>query len=337
MSKESPSAHRQRYILRHLSAQQHSKKLNDILEAVGHCYQQENLQSRQRMLQRDLEQLRNDNFIVLTDNRCWQIGKLPFDDMDEATAIALKILQIFDDIPLDEASNKDLDLLFASAERKLKKRKHLQHIDEKIAFKPWLAKRQKPSIHSHIYDDVLNATLREHKINFRYTNAKQETSNKRGVSPLGIFFYRDMIYLLGYCSEQKPALRHYALQRFTDVPIEVIKNSTVEYPDDWQGLPHYLLHSSLFKDAPSEKQTVKIRFTNQYAVSNLQDAPLLDGNPTWQALADGSAILTAEFLLTQELVTWLLYYGCHAEVLEPASLRQTMIDEVKKMMGVYGV
>lgn len=335
MSKKS-ALERQKSLLRYLATQSHDKKLSEIYAAVAHYYPQE-VNNAQRMLQRDLEKLRNDNFIELTDNRCWKIGKLPFDDMDDATAIALKVLQIFDDIPLDEASNKDLDLLFASAERKLKKRKHLQHIDEKIAFKPWLAKRQKPSIHNHIYDDVLNATLREHKINFSYTNAQQQTSHKRSISPLGIFFYRDMIYLVGYSFEQEPALRHYALQRFNDAPIEVIKNSTVEYPDNWQGLPHYLLHSSLFKDAPSEKQTVKIRFTNQYAVKNLQDAPLLDGNPTWQALADGSAILTAEFLLTQELVTWLLYYGCHAEVLEPASLRQTMIDEVKKMMGVYGV
>ena len=330
-----PANTRQKYLLRYLATQNHDKKLSEIYTAVAHYYPQEQASNSQRMLQRDLEKLRNDNFIELTDNRCWKIGKLPFDDMDDSTAIALKVLQIFDNIPLDESSNTDLDSLFASAERKLKKSKHLQRIDEKIAFKPWLAKRQKPSIHSHIYDDVLSATLREHKINFSYTNAKQQTSNKRSISPLGIFFYRDMIYLLGYCSEQKPSLRHYALQRFTDVPIEVIKNSTVEYPDNWQGLQHYLVHSSLFENAPNTKQTVKIRFTNKYAVKNLQDAPLLNGNPTWQTLADGSAILTAEFLLTQELVTWLLYYGCHAEVLEPASLRQTMIDEVKKMMGVY--
>ena len=332
-----PANTRQKYLLRYLATQSHDKKLSEIYAAVAHYYPQEQASNSQRMLQRDLEKLRNDNLIELTDNRCWKIGKLPFDDMDDSTAIALKVLQIFDNIPLDESSNKDLDLLFASAERKLKKSKHLQRIDEKIAFKPWLAKRQKPSIHSHVYDDVLSATLREHKINFSYTNAKQQTSNKRSISPLGIFFYRDMIYLVGYSAEQEPALRHYALQRFTNEPIEVIKNSTVEYPDNWQGLPHYLLHSSLFKDAPNKKQTVKIHFTNQYAVKNLQDAPLLDSNPTWQTLADGSAILTAEFLLTQELVTWLLYYGCHAEVLEPASLRQMMIDEVKKMMGVYGV
>ncbi len=330
-----PANTRQKYLLRYLATQSHDKKLSEIYAAVAHYYPQEQASNSQRMLQRDLEKLRNDNLIELTDNRCWKIGKLPFDDMDDSTAIALKVLQIFDNIPLDESSNKDLDLLFASAERKLKKSKHLQRIDEKIAFKPWLAKRQKPSIHSHVYDDVLSATLREHKINFSYTNAQQQTSDKRGISPLGIFFYRDMIYLVGYSAEQEPALRHYALQRFTNEPIEVIKNSTVEYPDNWQGLPHYLLHSSLFKDAPNKKQTVKIHFTNQYAVKNLQDAPLLDSNPTWQTLADGSAILTAEFLLTQELVTWLLYYGCHAEVLEPASLRQMMIDEVKKMMGVY--
>lgn len=328
---------RQKYLLRYLATQNHGKKLSEIYQAIAHYYPQEQAGNGQRMLQRDLEKLRNDNFIELTDNRCWQVGKLPFDDMDNSTAIALKILKFFDDIPLDEASNKDLGLLFGSAERKLKKYKHLQRIDEKIAFKPWLAKRQKPSIHSHIYDDVLNATLREQKISFGYINGQNQTSIKKGISPLGIFFYRDMIYLLGYHTEQQPNLRHYALQRFSNDSIEVIKNSKVEFPDNWQGLQHYLVHSSLFKDTPTQKQMVKIRFTNQYAVKNLQDAPLLEGNPTWQQCDDGSAILTAEFLLTQELVTWLLYYGCHAEVLEPASLRQKMIDEVRKMMGVYGV
>lgn len=327
---------RQRNIIRYLSTNE-SQSLAEILEALSRHYPQDNTIARQRMLQRDLETLKDDNYIQLIDKKRWKIGTLPFSEMDDSTAIALKVLQIFDDIPLDEASSKDLGLLFGSAERKLKKHKHLQHIDEKIAFKPWLAKRQKPIIHSHIYDDVLNATLREQKISFGYTNGQNQTSLKKGISPLGIFFYRDMIYLLGYHTEQQPNLRHYALQRFSNDGIEVIKNSKVEFPNNWQGLQHYLVHSSLFKDAPTQKQTVKIRFSNQYAVKNLQDAPLLEGNPTWQQCDDGSAILTAEFLLTQELVTWLLYYGCHAEVLEPASLRQKMIDEVTKMMGVYGV
>ncbi len=328
---------RQKYIIRYLSSKEgDAQRLAEILDALDGHYQQDSPKARERMLQRDLADLENEGYLKLV-NKTWKISKLPFADMDEATAIALKVLQIFDDIPLDEITKKDLDVLFLSAQKKIKQRKHLLKIDEKIAFKPWLAKRKKPSIHSHIYDDVLNATLREHKINFSYTNAQQQTSYKRGINPLGIFFYRDMIYLVGYNAEQKPSLRHYALQRFADLPIEIIKNSTLAYPDNWQGLQHYLLHSSLFKDVPTQKQTVKIRFTNQYAVKNLQDAPLLDGNPTWQNLANGSAILTAEFLLTQELVTWLLYYGCHAEVLEPASLRQMMVNEVKKMMGVYGV
>lgn len=187
MSKKS-ALDRQQHLLRYLATQSYDKKLSEIYSAFAHYYHQEQASNSQRMLQRDLEKLRNDNLIELTDDRCWKIGKLSFDDMDDSTAIALKVLQIFDDIPLDKASNKDLDLLFASAERKFKKRKHLQHIDEKIAFKPWLAKRQKPSIHNHIYDDVLSATLREHKINFSYTNAQQQTSDKRGISPLGIFF-----------------------------------------------------------------------------------------------------------------------------------------------------
>jgi len=328
-------ASRQKYIIRYLSSKEgESQRLAEILDALDGHYQQDSPKARERMLQRDLTELEKEGYLKLV-NKTWQISKLPFADMDEATAIALKVLQIFDDIPLDETTKKDLDLLFLSAQKKIKQRKHLLKIDEKIAFKPWLAKRQKPTINSDTYHEVLKATLYEQKIRFSYTNAQNRISLKRNMSPLGIFFYRDMVYLLGYSPEQQPSLRHYALQRFSDNSIEMINNSTVEYPSNWQGLQHYLLHSSLFKNAPSQKKTVKIRFTNQYAVKNLQDAPLLDGSPSWQPLADGSAILTAEFLLTQELVTWLLYYGSHAEVLEPASLRQMMVDEVKKMMGVY--
>ena len=64
-------------------------------------------------------------------------------------------------------------------------------------------------------------------------------------------------------------------------------------------------------------QTVKIRFSNQYAVKNLKDAPFIHCEHSWETEDNGSFVMTAQLLPNRELLTWVLYYGCHAEIVEP--------------------
>ena len=50
---------------------------------------------------------------------------------------------------------------------------------------------------------------------------------------------------------------------------------------------------------------------------------------------DNAYLFTAYLVPNRELVTWLLYFGRHVEVLEPASPRARMKDEAEKIAKLY--
>ena len=54
-----------------------------------------------------------------------------------------------------------------------------------------------------------------------------------------------------------------------------------------------------------------------------------------EELADGALILTLRVAGIQEIKRWILGYGAHAEVLEPASLRAAIVEEAKKVAEIY--
>ncbi len=51
---------------------------------------------------------------------------------------------------------------------------------------------------------------------------------------------------------------------------------------------------------------------------------------------DGSVIVEFDLSGTIELTAWLLSFGRHAEVLEPASLREEIAAELQRTLAVYG-
>jgi predicted DNA-binding transcriptional regulator YafY len=328
---------RQKQVIRYLMRQKGGALVKELVENID-FYQGEELSTTKRqsnstrMAQRDLHDLEALGYVKRSGRRTWLIGDKPFyEKLDRQAAIAIKTLEAFGDIPLDSENSRNIKGLFLAADSVLAQSSHFKRIKDKIAFKPWVAQRQRPVIQAEIYDVLVEAVLKEQKIRFAYTNAQGVRSDKR-TSPLGVFFYRDMIYLVGYNGH---VLTNYSLQRISY--IEPVKNSALEFPADWQGLHYYITHTSLLPASNEEGrvQTVKIRFSNQYAVKNLKDAPFIHCEHSWETEDNGSFVITAQLLPNRELLTWVLYYGCHAEIVEPEFFRKMMAVEVQEMVKLY--
>lgn len=284
-----------------------------------------------RMAQRDLHVLEDLGYAKRISHLTWSIGDKPYHELDQKTAIAIKMLEVFGYILLDSKNTQHIKELFGIADTALESLAHYKNLRDKIVFKPWVAQRQKPVIKSEIYDVLVDAVLKEQKISFGYTNA-QGVDKDRRTSPLGIFFYQDIAYMVGYDGDR---ISHYALHRISY--IAPIKNAKIELPLGWKSLQHYVTHTSLLpaKNEECREQTVKIRFSNEYAVKNLKDAPFSDCEHSWEVDTNGSCVMTAQLLPNRELITWVLYYGRHAEIVEPAFLRDMMAVEVNMMAERY--
>lgn len=79
--------------------------------------------------------------------------------------------------------------------------------------------------------------------------------------------------------------------------------------------------------------TIKLRFSNDVG-THLLETPLADNQ---QAVEVGKGVLevTATVPETEQLTWWILGFGDHVEVLEPASLRNEIKDRTERMVGLY--
>ena len=184
---------RQKQVIRYLMRQKGGALVKELVENID-FYQGEELSttkrqsSSTRMAQRDLHDLEALGYVKRIGRQTWLIGDKPFyEKLDRQAAIAIKTLEAFGDIPLDSENSRNIKGLFLAADSVLAQSSHFKRIKDKIAFKPWVAQRQRPVIQAEIYDVLVEAVLKEQKIRFAYTNAQGVRSDKR-TSPLGVFF-----------------------------------------------------------------------------------------------------------------------------------------------------
>ncbi len=147
------------------------------------------------------------------------------------------------------------------------------------------------------------------------------------LEPLGMVYHRGSIYLVATSREHR-ALRHFKIDRISDVAVE---NFKFERPADFDLSTHLAGSFGVFQG--NDDVHVRVRFRPP-VVRYVQEkkwhasekhAPQTDGT------------LIAEYRLTsvEEIKRWLLSFGRHAEVLEPESLRSEMQEEGRVLASLY--
>jgi proteasome accessory factor B len=186
---------------------------------------------------------------------------------------------------------------------------------------PWV-----PIDRTDVVDALLTSLVRGERVTLR---GKKEGGGQRSFDfePYSLVVWKKGLYVPGYSHHHK-AVRLFALDRLIDG--EWKRGDTFEVPASWDARARYRGSFCLF-DEP--ETTVRIAFSPKVAryVTRKEWMP----EQKIEEHADGGTVLSMTVRGTKEVLGWVLSYGEHAVVLEPASLREELAAVTRKMAAAY--
>lgn len=178
-----------------------------------------------------------------------------------------------------------------------------------------------------VFRKALEGCLKRRSIVFSYYSPAKDEKTTRTVDPYHLFNYMGTWHLVGHC-HLRQGLRDFNLSRITaprllDEPFSVKRGFTPqEYFDSAFGL---------YKGY--EKEQVNLRFTPKKA-KWVKDQ-IWHKDQKQRFLPDGSLELTFPVADFSEVTMEILKHGPRVEVIEPASLRALIKEEVDKISRIY--
>lgn len=172
-----------------------------------------------------------------------------------------------------------------------------------------------------------SATLQRHKLWMEYHARGTDERTERTVSPQRLTHYRESWYLDAW-DDDRDALRSFSVDRITHPAILDVRAVDI---DRNELDAHYASAYGIF-GGKADKLAV-LRFSTQRArwVADEKWHPQQDG--AW--LSDGRYELRIPYRDSRELVMDLLRHGAEVEVVEPMSLREQIVDQLRCTLAKY--
>jgi proteasome accessory factor B len=122
-------------------------------------------------------------------------------------------------------------------------------------------------------------------------------------------------------------MRLFALERVRGIEVT---RQRFEIPEGYQPETHFSSAFGLVSDTP---MNVRVRFSSAVAHTIKERV----WRPGQLLKTDSEGRVTVEFVAAgeMELVSWILSYGMHAEVLNPPELRQEVKLQIREMRQYY--
>ena len=225
------------------------------------------------------------------------------------------ILRIFKDTLFYES----LDELFRKVRSALPQESlsYLKRIEQTfhIGFKPF----KDYSRFKEIIKQINEAVLKLRVIEMRYYSMSSKRETTRRVDPYKIWFFNGTLYLIGWCHVHDE-IRMFVLDR---IRLLHVTDERFIPPDEFD-LDEYMKDS--FGVILTDKEKVVIKFTSsleRYLKENIWHP-----SQVFEKDKDGSLLLTMEVGGLVEVMSWVMGFGRHAEVLEPDHLRQAVAQEL---------
>ncbi len=174
--------------------------------------------------------------------------------------------------------------------------------------------------------ELQKALLHQFTITLTYAKKGAESNDRYEVDPYTLVFHKGGIYLLGN-ARNRSGMRLFALERVRGIEVS---RQRFAIPEDYQPENHFSRAFGLVNDASME---VRVRFSADIA-QGIRERLWMPGQQMSGA-DDGSVTVSFEAAGRMELVSWILSYGMHAEVLAPKELRQEVRRQVEKMGQWY--
>lgn len=170
------------------------------------------------------------------------------------------------------------------------------------------------------------ALIHQYRMTLSYRPAGKRQPTSYLVDPYTLIFHKGGIYLLGY-AHNRQALRTFAIERICDLTVE---KERFELPPDYR--PEDRLKDA-FGIVAEPVMQLRVRFSAEVAQSVMER--IWHPSQRIRRLRGGGVELALKVGGRLEIIAWLLSYGEHAEVLEPADLREEMASRAARMNMLY--
>jgi predicted DNA-binding transcriptional regulator YafY len=170
----------------------------------------------------------------------------------------------------------------------------------------------------------------------RYYSMTSKRETTRKVDPYKVWFFNGTLYLIGWCHVHDE-IRMFVLDRIR--LLHVTKERFIppdgfdldEYMKDSFGVFHTDVEKVIIRFDPSLERYLKENIWHPSQVFKKEKTGL-----SRRSLDEGgSLLLTMEVGGLVEVMSWVMGFGRHAEVLEPAHLREAVAEELAATAGIY--
>jgi len=180
--------------------------------------------------------------------------------------------------------------------------------------------------HSEILLQLRDALVHQNRLTLGYRAAGRGKPESYLIDPYSLAFYKGGIYLIGY-AHNRQAFRTFSVERISNL---VTEKERFELPEEYQ--PETLLRDA-FGIVAEEAIAVKVRFSP--VVSDNVKGRIWHPSQSFADTDDGGVELMFTAGGKMEIISWVLSYGEHAQVLSPESLREAVSKSVAKMKAMY--
>jgi proteasome accessory factor B len=238
-----------------------------------------------------------------------------------AVAVARETLAFLEGTSIKEAFDEVVELLESSLAPKAFA--ELRRLEGKIVLvedAPWVKLDR-----TDVVDGLVTGLTRGERVTLQGSGPAGE--REFDFEPYTLLFWRNGLYVAGYSHHHK-AVRLFGLDKLNDG--EWKRGESFEVPDGWDARARYGGSLGLF-DGP--ETAVRVEFSAKMA--RYATRHQWTRNQRVEEYADGRVIVTVIARGTIDVTNWVLGFGEHAVVLEPASLRAEMAALTRRMAAAY--
>lgn len=196
----------------------------------------------------------------------------------------------------------------------------LDQMRETICVRAVGAKLQAPAVEHMAL--IQRALLERRQLDMRYYSMSRDEENQRRVDPYHLTVFDGGFYLVGHCHLRQTE-RIFAVERIRTVRILA---ASFEVPRRFNA-QQYLEH--IWGIVKGEIIPVKVLFSRSIA-RYIRDR-LWHPSQKFRELSDGRLEVSLRVADTLEVRRWVLSYGTHAEIVEPAVLREALRQEAEAL------
>ena len=250
---------------------------------------------------------------------------LPFLALSKPEAIALRRSLLIAQAYLGASDSAVLRLLFERLSSSLPDTTFQESVAGSVHF------TEAAPLPENLLEACRAAVRNRQRLRIVYHGAHRDEVTDRIVHPYHLVHFQGEPHLIAWC-EWRRDFRQFFLGRFKTW--ELLEPDAAFIRDPGFDVDAYL-QKGLGLQHGEPPVRVRVRFS-PYQARWIRERRY-PASQQIEALPDGGLILTMEVAGIAEVKRWLLAFGSHAEVLEPAALREAMREELKISAKIYDV